>query len=74
MDVPPVDSRQPRAFLRMNPVFADLPNTVFDVMSVLARDLGAINLGQGFPDDPGPADVREKAAEPCATATTNTRR
>ncbi|WP_027171267.1 aminotransferase [Methylobacterium sp. 10] len=47
----------------MNPVFADLPNTVFDVMSVLARDLGAINLGQGFPDDPGPADVREKAAE-----------
>ena len=47
----------------MNPVFADLHNTVFDVMSVLARDLGAINLGQGFPDDPGPADVREKAAE-----------
>lgn len=47
----------------MNPLFADLPNTVFDVMSVLARDLGAINLGQGFPDDPGPADVRERAAE-----------
>ena len=47
----------------MNPVFADLPNTVFDVMSVLARELGAINLGQGFPDDPGPADVREKAAD-----------
>ena len=47
----------------MNPVFADLPQTVFDVMSGLARDLGAINLGQGFPDDPGPADVRERAAE-----------
>jgi polygalacturonase len=22
-----------------------------------------VNLGQGFPDDPGPADVRAKAAE-----------
>ncbi len=47
----------------MNPVFANLPTTVFTVMSGLARDLGAINLGQGFPDDPGPEDVRRKAAE-----------
>ena len=47
----------------MNPIFADLPTTVFEVMSQLARETGAINLGQGFPDDPGPADVREKAAE-----------
>lgn len=47
----------------MNPVFSDLPTTIFDVMSGLARDLNAINLGQGFPDDPGPEDVRKKAAE-----------
>ncbi len=47
----------------MNPIFADLPTTVFERMSTLARDLGAINLGQGFPDDQGPADVRAKAAE-----------
>jgi aspartate/methionine/tyrosine aminotransferase len=47
----------------MNPVFAKLPVTVFEVMSQLARDHGAINLGQGFPDDPGPEDVRRKAAE-----------
>lgn len=47
----------------MNPVFADLPTTVFEVMSRLARETGAINLGQGFPDDPGPLDVRRKAAE-----------
>ncbi|MGL4289605.1 MAG: aminotransferase [Phreatobacter sp.] len=47
----------------MNPIFADLPTTVFEVMSQLARETGAINLGQGFPDDPGPADVRQKAAE-----------
>ncbi|MDO8978778.1 MAG: aminotransferase [Afipia sp.] len=47
----------------MNKIFADLPNTIFDVMSQAARDLNAINLGQGFPDDPGPLDIREKAAD-----------
>ena len=47
----------------MNPLFANIPTTVFEVMSGLARDIGAINLGQGFPDDPGPEDVRQKAAE-----------
>jgi N-succinyldiaminopimelate aminotransferase len=31
-------------------------------MSHLARETGAINLGQGFPDGPGPADVLEAAA------------
>jgi N-succinyldiaminopimelate aminotransferase len=47
----------------MNPVFADLPVSVFEVMSRLAREQDAVNLGQGFPDDPGPADVRQKAAD-----------
>jgi aspartate/methionine/tyrosine aminotransferase len=47
----------------MNRLFADLPTTVFEVMSGLARAHGAVNLGQGFPDDPGPADVRQKAAD-----------
>ena len=47
----------------MNPVFADLPVSVFEVMSQLAREHDAVNLGQGFPDDPGPEDVRRKAAE-----------
>src|ERR671916_2408777 len=47
----------------MNPIFADLPTSVFEVMSRLARETGAVNLGQGFPDDPGPEDVRRKAAE-----------
>ncbi|MFY8039780.1 MAG: aminotransferase [Bosea sp. (in: a-proteobacteria)] len=46
----------------MNPIFADLPTTVFEVMSRLARENNAVNLGQGFPDDPGPLDVRQKAA------------
>lgn len=47
----------------MNPVFADLPTTVFETMSRLARQYGAVNLGQGFPEDPGPLDVRQRAAE-----------
>jgi hypothetical protein len=42
----------------MNPIFAGLPVSVFEVMSGLARDHAAVNLGQGFPDDPGPEDVR----------------
>jgi N-succinyldiaminopimelate aminotransferase len=47
----------------MNPIFSQLPTTIFDVMSGLARDLNAVNLGQGFPDDPGPEDVRRMAAD-----------
>ncbi|MBN8919690.1 MAG: aminotransferase class I/II-fold pyridoxal phosphate-dependent enzyme, partial [Rhizobiales bacterium] len=47
----------------MNPVFSELPVSVFEVMSRLAREHAAVNLGQGFPDDPGPEDVRRKAAE-----------
>ncbi|WP_312160754.1 aminotransferase [Phenylobacterium sp.] len=46
-----------------NPIFANLPTTIFEEMSGLARDLGAINLGQGFPDDPGPLAIREHAAD-----------
>jgi len=47
----------------VHPVFANLPTTVFEEMSGLARELGAINLGQGFPDDPGPPDIRQRAAD-----------
>ena len=47
----------------LNKVFADLPVTVFEAMSQAARDNNAINLGQGFPDDPGPEDIRRAAAE-----------
>ena len=47
----------------MNSLFAGLPTTIFEVMSSLAREKQAINLGQGFPDDPGPEDVRRKAAD-----------
>jgi len=46
-----------------DPTFANLPTTIFEEMSGLARELGALNLGQGFPDDPGPEAVRAKAAD-----------
>jgi aspartate/methionine/tyrosine aminotransferase len=36
--------------------------TIFTVMSALAVQHGAINLGQGFPDYDGPADVIDAAA------------
>jgi N-succinyldiaminopimelate aminotransferase len=44
-----------------NPIYQALPTTIFAVMSGLARELGAINLGQGFPDEPGPLAIRERA-------------
>lgn len=47
----------------MNPVYASLGDTIFDVMSGLARETGAVNLGQGFPEWDGPEDVRRHAAD-----------
>ena len=47
----------------MNSMLSALPTTIFEVMSVLARETNAVNLGQGFPDDPGPEDVRRVAAD-----------
>ncbi|WP_219106087.1 aminotransferase class I/II-fold pyridoxal phosphate-dependent enzyme [Austwickia sp. TVS 96-490-7B] len=39
----------------------DFDTTVFAVMSALAAQTGAINLGQGFPDEDGPAPVLRRA-------------
>ena len=47
----------------MNPIFAELPTTIFEEISGKARAVGAVNLGQGFPEAPGPEDVRAKAAD-----------
>jgi len=62
MKLHPVANSDPAA-KPMNPIFSQLPTTVFEVMSRLARETGAVNLGQGFPDDPGPEDVRRRAAD-----------
>ena len=40
-----------------NTLLANTGTTIFTVMSALATEHGAINLGQGFPDTEGPADV-----------------
>lgn len=46
-----------------NPLFTGLPTTIFEVMSRLAVETGAINLGQGFPDVDGPEEIRRAAAD-----------
>jgi len=46
-----------------NPIYDALPTTIFAVMSGLAQELGAINLGQGFPDESGPLPIRQHAAD-----------
>jgi len=46
-----------------NQMLSAMGTTVFTVMSALAARHGAINLGQGFPDTDGPADVIQAAAD-----------
>ena len=46
-----------------NSLLSGIGTTVFTVMSALAQEHGAINLGQGFPDHDGPEDVVRAAAE-----------
>lgn len=46
----------------IHPVYAAMGTTIFEHMSGLSRELGAINLGQGFPDGNGPPELLEAAA------------
>jgi N-succinyldiaminopimelate aminotransferase len=45
-----------------NQLLSATGTTIFTIMSALATEHGAINLGQGFPDTDGPADVIDAAA------------
>ncbi|HZF76942.1 MAG TPA: aminotransferase [Acetobacteraceae bacterium] len=45
-----------------NALLSATGTTIFTVMSALAVEHGAINLGQGFPDTDGPSDVIHAAA------------
>jgi aspartate/methionine/tyrosine aminotransferase len=47
---------------QVHPVYAAMGTTIFERMSAEARALGAINLGQGFPDDQGPPELLAAAA------------
>jgi aspartate/methionine/tyrosine aminotransferase len=50
----------------VNSLLSATGTTIFTVMSALANQHGSINLGQGFPDTDGPADVLRAAADALA--------
>jgi N-succinyldiaminopimelate aminotransferase len=47
----------------LNSALAGMGTTIFAEMSALALETGSINLGQGFPDTDGPAEIAAAAAE-----------
>lgn len=49
-----------------NPSLAPFGTTIFSEMSALAAEHGAINLGQGFPDTDGPAEILAAARQAIA--------
>jgi len=46
----------------LNPLYEQMPTSVFERMSGLAAKHGAVNLGQGFPDFGWPDEILEAAA------------
>src|SRR5271166_1789626 len=62
----PQTARHMREWLSVksaNALLSAMGTTIFTVMSALAVEHGAINLGQGFPDTEGPEDVVRAAAD-----------
>jgi aspartate/methionine/tyrosine aminotransferase len=55
--------REPLQVKPANTLLSGIGTTIFTVMSALAVEHGSINLGQGFPDTEGPADVVRAAAD-----------
>jgi aspartate/methionine/tyrosine aminotransferase len=53
--------------IRPHPIYAALGTTIFETMSRLAEAHGAINLGQGFPDETAPREVLDRACEAILT-------
>jgi N-succinyldiaminopimelate aminotransferase len=51
----------------LNRRLAGLGTTIFAEMSALAVSTGSINLGQGFPDTDGPAEIARAAADAVLT-------
>jgi N-succinyldiaminopimelate aminotransferase len=46
----------------LNPLYEHMPTSVFERMSLLAKEHGAVNLGQGFPDFGWPDAILDAAA------------
>lgn len=65
MDIPGPWQRAARGALLLDDD-GELATTIFAEMSALAAATGAINLGQGFPDEDGPAEVLEAARQAIA--------
>src|SRR5215469_1189660 len=55
----------------LNSALAGMGTTIFAEMSALAVETGSVNLGQGFPDTDGPAEVARVAAEAVLTGRGN---
>ena len=47
----------------LNSALAGMGTTIFAEMSALATETGSVNLGQGFPDTDGPAEVAQAAVD-----------
>ena len=46
----------------MNPLYSEMPVSIFERMSLAAAKHGAVNLGQGFPDFGWPPEIVDAAA------------
>jgi N-succinyldiaminopimelate aminotransferase len=55
----------------LNSALAGMGTTIFAEMSALAVETGSINLGQGFPDTDGPAEIAAVAADAVLTGRGN---
>jgi N-succinyldiaminopimelate aminotransferase len=47
----------------LNSALAGMGTTIFAEMSALAAETGSVNLGQGFPDTDGPAEIAQAAVD-----------
>ncbi len=47
----------------LNGALTGMGTTIFAEMSALAVETGSVNLGQGFPDTDGPAEIARAAAD-----------
>lgn len=65
-DPPPVTAAPSRLLAPLVPHLAPFTSTIFAEMTALADAGGAINLGQGFPDEDGPAEMLRVAQEAIA--------
>jgi len=62
-DIPVIDQGGVPSMRAANTYLGSIGTTIFTVMSALATEHRSINLGQGFPDTEGPADIVQAAVD-----------